>query len=171
MQFITSKHISSHTVASCFCGYCFTTERVFLDHFIFLAASLVPVWSSCFFVGLKFPSLIQPCSTRFFIVLPTSNVFFVDELRFSFSGEMSLVRTQEGAEAAILKLRLAKVVGFDMEWYAPRVRGVSASKTAVIQICGSPDFCALFAMGYFEELPCCLKDFLCDANILKVSVF
>lgn len=96
---------------------------------------------------------------------------FADELRFSFGGEITLVRTLEGAEAAISKLRLAKVVGFDMEWHVPRVRGVSPSRTAVIQICSSPDFCALFAMCYFEELPPCLKDFLCDAEILKVSAY
>lgn len=93
---------------------------------------------------------------------------FADEVRFNFGGEIFLVRTQEGAEAAVSKLRLAKVVGFDMEWYAPRVRGVGPSRTAVIQICSSPDFCALFAMCYFDELPPCLKDFLCDAQILKV---
>lgn len=58
-----------------------------------------------------------------------------------------------------------------MEWHTPRVRGISPSKTSVIQICSNHDFCAVFRMDCFEQMPASLVDFLCDVDISKVDIF
>ncbi|CAN0476261.1 unnamed protein product, partial [Scytosiphon promiscuus] len=56
-----------------------------------------------------------------------------------------------------------------MEWYAPRLKNVSPSRTSLIQMCSSADYCAVFARGAFDELPASLRTFLCNADILKVG--
>jgi len=98
--------------------------------------------------------------------------------QFSFSGVTDVVSDEDGAAAAVAKLRedasaskldpTTDVTAVDTEWYAPRVRGVSPSKTSLIQVCSSADYCAVFLVGKMGDVPGCLWDFLRDKKILKV---
>lgn len=88
---------------------------------------------------------------------------------FRFGGEVRLARTEEEVDAAVQKLGSPPVVGFDMEWHAPCVKNVPPSRTALIQICSSAAYCAVFALGDFDEMPSSLRTFLWDRDILKVN--
>lgn len=90
------------------------------------------------------------------------------EDQFRFTGEIDFVRNREEADAAALKLNSAKVVGLDMEWHTPRVRGIFPSKTSLIQICSGADYCALFSMTHFDEMPASLRDLLQNGDVKKV---
>lgn len=91
------------------------------------------------------------------------------ENQFRFSGKIDIVRTEEEANAAVLELASVGVVGFDMEWHAPRVRGVRPGRTALIQICSSGGYCAIFSMADLGTLPDSLRALLCNRDIKKVS--
>ncbi|CAM9585769.1 unnamed protein product, partial [Ectocarpus fasciculatus] len=100
------------------------------------------------------------------------------ERQFRFTGHIDILRKEEEVDKAVARLRSdaavskidsARVVGFDMEWHAPRVRGVSPSRTALIQICSSAGFCAVFVMADMVEVPSGLRDFLQDPTIKKVG--
>lgn len=102
------------------------------------------------------------------------------ELQFCFDGEVDVVSNEEQVEAAVTRLRddaaaghldSAKVVGFDMEWHAPRVRGISPSKTALIQVCSSAEYCAVFLVAVLDEVPASLWAFLRDRTVKKVRSF
>lgn len=80
-----------------------------------------------------------------------------------------MARTEEEVDAAVQKLGSPPVVGFDMEWHAPCVKNVSPSRTALIQICSSSAFCAVFALGDFDEMPISLCTFLWNQDVLKVN--
>ena len=91
------------------------------------------------------------------------------ECRFRFSGEIDVVRTEEEADAAVLilkadaavgKLSSARVVGFDMEWHAPRMKGVSPGKTSLVQVCSNANYCAVFSVIALGDIPASLWAFI-----------
>ena len=87
---------------------------------------------------------------------------------FRFGGEIRLARTEEKVDAAVKGLGAPPVVGFDMEWHAPRLKNVSPSRNSLIQIGSNADHCAVFAMGAFDEMPASLRTSLCNTDVLKV---
>ncbi|CAN0396294.1 unnamed protein product, partial [Hapterophycus canaliculatus] len=67
------------------------------------------------------------------------------------------------------KLDSSKVVGFDIEWHAPRVRGISPSKTSLIQICSSAGYSAVFLVAVLGSVPARLWALLCDPTVKNVG--
>lgn len=105
-----------------------------------------------------------------------------EERQFLFGGRIEVVSKVKDVEAAVGKLREDAArsilgeysfVGFDMEWYTPRLKGWSPSRTELMQFCSSPDLCVLFLMGPLLEtdrVPAILWALLCDPEIKKVGV-
>jgi len=99
------------------------------------------------------------------------------ELLFSFNGTIDIVRNEEEADAAVAKLRKdataskldldVKGAGMDMEWHAPRVRGISPSKICLVQICTSAGYCAVFLVAKMGGVPKSLWAILQDGTIRK----
>lgn len=88
---------------------------------------------------------------------------------FAFPGEIAMVCTEAEAEGAVFVLRDAPVVGVVVEWYAPGTRGVSPSPTALIQICSSESYCAIFFMRELQmKMPLAPRKLLCDPAVTKV---
>lgn len=88
------------------------------------------------------------------------------------------MREEGQVKAAVEKLRAdaapsviddVKYVGVDTEWYNPRVKGISPTKTALVQICSSPGYCAVFLIAVLGKVPASLWSFLCDSSIRKVG--
>ncbi|CAN0314199.1 unnamed protein product, partial [Ectocarpus sp. 4 AP-2014] len=101
-----------------------------------------------------------------------------EELQFRFSGHIDVVKEEQEVDDAVAKLRSdaavsnldpVKVVGFDMEWHAPRVRGVGPGRTALIQVCSSAGYCAVFVMAGLDQVPSGLWALLQDPTIKKVG--
>lgn len=81
----------------------------------------------------------------------------------------AVAKLREDASASKLAPTV-KVVGVDTEWYAPRVKGIAPSKTSLIQVCSSAEYCAVFWVGKMEHVPASLWNFMRDEAILKVRM-
>lgn len=84
--------------------------------------------------------------------------------------EAAVGKLREDATASILGDY--RFVGFDMEWYNPRLKGWSPSRTELIQVCSSPNYGVVFLVGPLLEMdrvPASLWAFLCDPTIKKVG--
>jgi hypothetical protein len=90
---------------------------------------------------------------------------------FHFTGEIKYITKVDDVAAATAVLSAHRVLGLDLEFYAPMTRGQPNHPTALIQLCtgDSPGVCYLFDVHKMKCLPQELKDIICSSGILKVG--
>lgn len=91
----------------------------------------------------------------------------IDVVRYEEEVDVAVQKLRD--DAACSKLDRAKVVGVDIEWHAPRIKGVSPSKISLIQICSSANYCAVFLVTKMEKFPSSLWPFMRDREIRKID--
>ncbi|KJE92590.1 hypothetical protein CAOG_003523 [Capsaspora owczarzaki ATCC 30864] len=72
---------------------------------------------------------------------------------------------QDGADGQV-----APALGFDIEWFAPFIRGQKARPTALLQLAVENGPCYLFHLIQMQGIPPALQELLADSRIAKVGV-
>jgi hypothetical protein len=102
----------------------------------------------------------------------TRRICPTDMAPFGFWGEIKYVTELPGVAPAITALSQQKVLGLDLEFYAPMTRGQSNHPTALIQLStgDSPGICCVFDVHKLGCLPVELRRIICCSDIMKVGI-